>query len=531
MSRTRYLFLALLGLPLGGALSSCVETTRSLNPNHCANQNGDSWCVDRYPDGSLSFCNFSEPGCADPLPLDGCVAKRPLDDLCYSPCGGEVSYVDAPDCDGISGSTDAGEDDDSTDDDSTSGGTTDDPQTGTGSTDTGSSTTGPVMCGGPEDCVGSEAPYCSTEGVCVTCDEAPTAEEGNEVCAAADAMTPACTADGACVTCTETVTEVCDEQLLLCDAETNTCIPCVEHADCVSGACHIAEGTCFPNDVSVAHVDEDGGQDFASITAAIGAVADGDYGIVIVHETSGLAFEGFTVDGGKTVALFAEPGEDPIVQGTGGDPGLSITGAETAVYIEAVDFVGNTMDLGLVVDAGTAWVDRSRIVQNSGGGVLAQGGANLTLRNCFVGHGTGARHAVSIESGSDANIIYSTLVSGFDNFEDVYALQCTAPGAIIVRNSFLGTLDNVGVDILCDAATVSYSASQVAIAGMNNVDLPDIGAMWFDDINSGDLLLDAPPAALLTTAQWNDGDPRVDIDGDPRPEENGTPDVAGADVP
>ncbi|MBL4688658.1 MAG: hypothetical protein JKY37_28985, partial [Nannocystaceae bacterium] len=173
----------------------------------------------------------------------------------------------------------------------------------------------------------------------------------------------------------------------------------------------------------------------------------------------------------------------------------------------------------------------SRIVNNSGGGVGASNGALLELENCFVGHGTGAMHAVNIVSGSEASIIYSTLVAGFDNFEDVYALQCTAPGAVVIRNSFLGTLDNAGADIFCGTATVSSSASQVAIAGVNNVDLPDIGAMWFGDINSGDLQLDAPPAALLTAAEWNEGDPPTDIDGDARPTVDGTADVAGADVP
>lgn len=45
--------------------------------------------------------------------------------------------------------------------------------------------------------------------------------------------------------------------------------------------------------------------------------------------------------------------------------------------------VGYTMGLGLRVNGALAWVDRSRIVQSSGGGVVAE--AQLVLRSCFVG--------------------------------------------------------------------------------------------------------------------------------------------------
>jgi hypothetical protein len=40
----------------------------------------------------------------------------------------------------------------------------------------------------------------------------------------------------------------------------------------------------------------------------------------------------------------------------------------------------------------------------------------------------------------------------------------------------------------------------------------------------------APPD-ILSSAQWQAGDPAADIDGDARPTEDGTADVAGADVP
>ena len=169
-------------------------------------------------------------------------------------------------------------------------------------------------------------------------------------------------------------------------------------------------------------------------------------------------------------------------------------------------------------------------MNNDGGGVGVTSGV-LELENCFVGHASGATHAVRVDAGSNASINYSTVITGFNNFDDAYALQCTAPGTVAVRNSFLATLDNVAADIACAGATVSYSASQVLIAGTGNVDLPPIGAMWFIDVNTGDFRLDTPPAAFLTTAQWNTGDPPTDIEGDLRPTVDLTADVAGADLP
>jgi hypothetical protein len=34
-----------------------------------------------------------------------------------------------------------------------------------------------------------------------------------------------------------------------------------------------------------------------------------------------------------------------------------------------------------------------------------------------------------------------------------------------------------------------------------------------------------------TAAIWQTGDPTTDIDGDPRPSTDGSPDIAGADIP
>jgi cysteine-rich repeat protein len=88
--------LAVLVPPLG-----CLQTQRVPNEHHCAQQSGDQWCAEQHPDGSRPFClrgsceADSEPG---PRPRDGCVAARPLDDACYSPCGNGSSVLEDSSC-------------------------------------------------------------------------------------------------------------------------------------------------------------------------------------------------------------------------------------------------------------------------------------------------------------------------------------------------------------------------------------------------------------------------------------------------
>lgn len=55
---------------------------------------------------------------------------------------------------------------------------------------------------------------------------------------------------------------------------------------------------------------------------------------------------------------------------------------------------------------------------------------------------------------------------------------------------------------------------------------------WFVDFEGGDFHLSGSyPQEIDTPAVWLSGDPAVDIDEDPRPMADGSPDVAGADIP
>ncbi len=174
-----------------------------------------------------------------------------------------------------------------------------------------------------------------------------------------------------------------------------------------------------------------------------------------------------------------------------------------------------------------AWLDRSRIVQNTGGGIVADGDAEVTARNCFVGDGTNnGSHGFEIGSSS-AHLVSSTVGAGFGNFEDVFPIYCSGSVEMTFRNSFLVSFDGPS-EISCPAATVANTA---LIPGNGNVALGDVGINWFVELETGNFHLDTPPQMLATTALWTAGDPPTDIDGDPRPAVDGIPDYAGPDVP
>ena len=383
-----------------------------------------------------------------------------------------------------------------------------------------------MRCESDEACKDVEAPFCEpVSGECVACDGMA---DPDGACAGEDPFLPLCVGE-VCVACTAEDPVVCDQQRLLCDGTTNACVPCTEHGQCGSGACELGVGTCFPPG-RVVHVDGDGEplptQRAQALSVAIADVAPNTHGIIVVHELDGGAFYGpVFVDGGRIIALFAAAGEAPMIQGYGGNTGMSVEDDGTALYMDGIQIRGSDGP-GLRVSGAYAWVDRSRIVQNSGGGVVAEAGAELVLRNCFVG-GNVEANVVELQ-GATAEVLYSTLGAGLGV---TTSLACDAPSTVTVRNSLI-TSRSADVEVVCTGLDASYTAAEALLDGTSNVALGDMDVAWFDGFNAGDFGLTAMhPAAVDTSAQWTVGDPPTDIDGDPRPAVDGTPDFAGADVP
>lgn len=393
---------------------------------------------------------------------------------------------------------------------------------GSSSTSNGSSTTGSNPCVSNDDCNEAGAPFCDpASGECVTC---AATDDPDGSCAGLDPAAPLCVNE-TCVQCTPASSGVCDEQLLLCDAASNACVPCTEHGQCGSGACVLAAGTCFPPG-DVVHVDGDGGQDFLDVVTAVASVGVGEHRVIVVHELDGgLPYlGGAVIDQGKTVALLAASGEQPIIQGIGVDPGIRILGVGTTLYADRLE-ISNAATTGVVVDGTYAWFDRSRIVGNDGGGVLAQDLGHITLRNCFVG-GNIDTNVLDIQA-STADILYTTLGASLGT---TTSITCDALAMATVRNSLIVSRSEEA-EVACANLDATQTAAETMLPGTGNVGLGTMDTGWFQGFNAGDFHLAKAPFTIATTAQWRIGDPPIDIDGDDRPDTDGATDVAGADRP
>lgn len=501
----------------GMALASCLGPIEP-TPNHCFNQDGNDFCAEKYGD-ERRFC-----GTCDFDIKDGCTAERPAEASCYSPCGEGKSLEEDPECEGVaegSSSSDSVSSVESTVD--PSGDPTTEPtgtMTMTGS-ETESSTvtaTGPTTDGGcvtSSECVDPLTPICE-DMVCVACTDAPVPDDA---CAEKGAGTPVCRDDGACVACTPANAGACEGTTPVCDGATNECGPCGFHEQCPGTACEIATGACF-SDACVVEVDGDGGADYEDIQDA---VMDGC--VVIVHELDGaMSYQEAVSIEGVTVAILGADGEDPVIQGVGGNPALTVSGGASA-HVQDLAFRNSPVE-GVVVDGANVYLDRTEVTNNTGGGIALTSEAIGQLRNCFVGGNIADVAAIDVTDGATTEILYTTILAA-DQFGDGAALHCTAPGTVDVRNSLLAMI-GAPAEVQCAGATFTTSATESGASG--TVPLGNVMPSWFVNLTNN-FALNNPPAGLLNAAEWHVGDPATDIGGAPRPAVDGSPDAAGADLP
>jgi len=518
ISVSRHLIGLVAGISLAGA-ASC-SPTRS-NEGHCAVREGDAFCADKYGD-ERRFCARGTSECELDAE-DGCVAARPVDDACYSPCGGGTSIEEDADCEGIAETgTDATTLTTSMSD-TTPTDTTEDPTVSSmsaSSTETESETevtsetdptTGPVGCMSSEECTDAANPVCVDE-VCSPC---TAATDGDAACEEKNAGAPACRDDGECVQCTPSNPSACGDVTPIC-GEASACVGCTEHEQCAAGACELDTGACFDEGCTV---EVNPGDDIEE------EALDG----CVLHIHAGAYAQSVTLSGVKVALLGAGDG-DAIIGGELGNstPSLRVLAGAT-VYVEGLLINGNDGGgLGVEVNDALVWMDRTQVVANTGGGIALSNGADAAVRNCFVGGNVINDVAALDIDGATADILYSTLIAA-DQFGDGAALRCVANEAPSIRNSVLAMI-GAPSEIQCASANITYSASETLQPGTGNVMLPSVMPAWFDSLTD-DFHLDMPPAAIATAAEWQAGDPAVDIDGEPRPDVVGTVDVAGADVP
>jgi hypothetical protein len=256
--------------------------------------------------------------------------------------------------------------------------------------------------------------------------------------------------------------------------------------------------------------------------------AAGSEAVIILHEMNDEYLESSVIS--KSVAIFAAPGEEPIIRGNSGTPALTVS-SSGVLFLRGV-LLANTANaggFGLLVSQGSAWVEQSRIVNNTGGGIVVDGGGMLVLENSFVGGNATDVAALDVVDGA-ADVVYSTLVAGLKLDVDPTALSCAGGVEVSVRNSILVS-PAVEPAVQCSQASIASSILEDASGFPGNAEAVFMPA-WFVGYAAGDFHL-APnmfPMVIETAATWQLGDPTVDIDGDARPSTDASPDFAGADA-
>ena len=370
-------------------------------------------------------------------------------------------------------------------------------------------------CGSGPACSGS-TPFC-VEGDCVGCDAV---DQPDAACAALDPAAPLC-GDGGCVECGPLDTSLCFDDAPVC-GDDGSCRGCVDHDECDT-ACDLETGRCFDEAVVI-------GEDGIATTGAISALLDttdpGARIAVRIAPGTQCVLDTLLVDDGRALALLGEPGERPCL--TSWDDRAAITVADgSALYLLDVRIEES---YGVAVEARGAsiHVERSELVNNSGGALAVSQDAYLRLRNSMVGCDRNNVAVVSTHS-STVDVSYATVVAGFGSAQGIV---CEGDNAVTVRNSIVVSEASLG-EIDCPEADVRFSALE-AVFGEGNV---AVGAVdtgrWFVDYARGDLHLqgDALGMPFEGVGVWTEIDPLVDLDGDPRPAVVDAQDWVGADIP
>ncbi len=400
--------------------------------------------------------------------------------------------------------------------------TADDDGATTTSDSSGDSTTSrPSGCVVDDDCDGLQ-PFCdSSSGGCVDCSSAP-----EDACASLGMGTDACSDTGVCVECTRSNATACGSNTPICESATNACRECTEHSECPDSACKIRGslansgegdwGSCFSPD-SVRHIDGGGGRDFETLSAALAGIPVSGERVAILHETVLPYTEAITVDSGRAVAILAAEGEEPVWRSEMG-PHLRVN-AGSQVWLHRIAMgEGNTSAAAVEASGGEIHVQRAVIEGRIGGALTATSGARVHLENTIAQGGGSGTAAIEIED-ADVLISYSTIAMWITSGESV--VNCAPGGGLVVSDSIIANYAFEEVEeVTCDGADVTTSSLVTSF---------DAEEVWFVAPSSDYHL--APGHPFGDVAEWNFGDPLIDIDGDLRPSVDGSPDVAGADVP
>lgn len=369
----------------------------------------------------------------------------------------------------------------------------------------------------PVETCENESPVCDAEGGRCMCDESAPVE-------CSDANSPEACIDG--------IWTALDD----CDGETPACRPgvgctaCDSDADCPESACRYVgpdQGACF--DVAdVVNVSNAAQLELALDELGAGAtrvirLAEGHYDVapLIVEDGQEVAFVGSL---GTTVTR-STGGQPPHTFSVGSDSKMSLsnltiadgTGRAIGQASSAELWVQGVRSHGyeFAIDgAGDRTIRGSALSGRLG--VIRQLGGQLRIENTSIGpsEGTGIEFAML---SSIVDIRYATIAG------NAMSLTCSQPyPSGIVRNSILVGTDGNSIggntpDSCRETGDLSFIDNAVDQANYG-VLVGAYDASWYIDPDSLDFhLTEFGVEALTEIADWDTGDPLLDIDGDPRP--------------
>lgn len=379
-------------------------------------------------------------------------------------------------------------------------------------------------CTAPGDCASGVC----VESECVPCGDTP---QPDSACAESDSATPFCSEDGStCVACTA---DSCDGSTPACDPQVG-CVACNEHSQCPDSACHLGgpdEGSCFDT-ADVVEV-----SDTSELDAALEGAGSGGQ-LVLWLSPGTFDYTGFPLfyyQEGVHPPEIAMIGDDTTL--TGGATTLMF--APPLLYVSDVEFSQGPGRAISCSGSGEVWLDDSSL-ENYGTAIL---GCDTHLRRSQVlGDPTGTDFGGTLSvpslvaTNSDLGPFGDPLLNVTESIDLRYVtlvgnmggLTCEAGANGSVRNSILV---NPGTSVQgCNGVGFANNAHDQPGEGLGGTVVPEYDPDWFV-ISSGSrfFLSKSGQEVFEGIADWDEGDPLVDIEGDPRPQE--APSYPGVDEP
>jgi hypothetical protein len=328
-----------------------------------------------------------------------------------------------------------------------------------------------------------------------------------------DSSTSSGTASG---TDTETTGEAC----------VNLDCSCTWHDECPQTGCLILAGQCLDT-ANIVHVNGSGLGDVDTIQAGIDSIPVDGSGVLFVDGTNngaGVYLESVTISGGRTVIIRPSTG-DPTINVLGNAGLTNILASESSVvYAHLWASQGAVFAGGIEADNATVFLTSSSFISNRYEAALAANGGTVYLWNSVLGGSEDGAATIYADDDSSVDLLYTSVFSLATN---ELALACNTTGTVTVRNSIIGNEEGTDPEIDCGGLDMTYSASETAFSGTGNVAVGSFQSEWFSN--------GKPTGDGITTfediAQWQTGDPPVDLEGDPRPDVDGTMDMPGAYLP